>query len=126
MKITESNIRKIIRDELFSLMEQEDPKPKKIDDLEFKSPELREYERWSRSHGHVSPEVQGTLVSYILSQGLKDAHALHEKLCDELGLDHDNVMAAVEKRLPKEEDDETAGSARILDLEQVVEAIAKL
>lgn len=126
MKITESNIRKIIRDELFSLMEQEDPKPKKIDDLEFKSPELREYERWSRSHGHVSPEVQGTLVSYILSQGLKDAHALHEKLCDELGLDHDNVMAAVEKRLPKEEDDETAGSARILDLEQVVEAISKL
>lgn len=126
MKITESNIRKIIRDELFSLMEQEDPKPKKIDDLEFKSPELREYERWSRSHGHVSPEVQGTLVSYILSQGLKDAHALHEKLCDELGLDHDNVMAAVEKRLPKEEDNETAGSARILDLEQVVEAISKL
>ena len=126
MKITESSIRKVIREELMALMEQEDPKPKKIDDLEFKSPELRVYERWSKSHGHVSTEVQETLVTYILNQGLKDAHALHEKLCDELGLNHDNVMAAVEKRLPKEEDKETAASARILDLEQVVEAIAKL
>lgn len=116
MKITESNVRKIIREELMALMEQEDPK----------SAELQEYERWSKSHGHVSPEVQSTLVSYIITQNLQDAHDLHDKLCDELGLDHDNVMAAVEKRLPKEEDPEAEESARILDLESVVEAISKL
>ena len=116
MRITESNIRKIIREELMALMEQDDPK----------SAELHEYERWARSHGHASPEVQSTLVSYIIDQDLRDAHDLHEKLCDELGLEHENVMAAVERRLPKEEDPEAEESARILDLENVIEAISKL
>ena len=37
MKITESNVRKIVREELLRLMEQEDPKPEKLDDLEFYS-----------------------------------------------------------------------------------------
>ena len=116
MKLTESNIRSIIREELIALMEQDEPE----------SPEVREYKSWARTHGHTSPEVQPTLVSYILHQGLKDAHDLHKKLCDELSLDHKNVMAAVERKLPKEEDEETAESARILDLEKVVEAISKL
>ena len=125
MKITENNVRKIIREELLRLMEQ-DAKPKKLDDLEFKSADLAEYERWTRSHGHASPEVKSTLVSYLLDQGLEGAHDLHKKLCDELGLDHGEVMAAMERRLPKEEDPEAEESARILDLDNVVEAISKL
>ena len=125
MKITENNVRKIIRDELIRLMEQ-DAKPLKIDDLEVKSADLVEYERWARSHGHASPEVKSTLVSYLLDQRLQPSHDLHKKLCDELGLDHDEVMAAMERRLPKEEDAETEESSRILDLDSVVEQISKL
>jgi len=126
MKITESNIRKIVREELYRLMEQEDPKPKKLDDLEFASEERATYQLWASQNRAVSPELQSTLVDYFLSQGLQNDHELHKKLATEFGFDHDSLMAAMERRLPKEEDAETEESVRALDLEKVMEAISKL
>tara|TARA_B100001094_G_scaffold316335_1_gene357419 strand:- start:2250 stop:2630 length:381 start_codon:yes stop_codon:yes gene_type:complete len=126
MKISESNVRKIVREELLRLMEQEEPKAKKLDDLEFKSSERSAYEQWASSNGHISPEVQSVLVSYLIDQGLEKHHDLHDKLAKELGFSHDNIMAALENRLPKEEDEETKQSSKILDLERVVEEISKL
>jgi hypothetical protein len=126
MKITEENVRKLIREELLALFEQDEAKPKSIDQLEFKSDDRVEYERWAKSNGHVSPEVQSTLVSYFLNQGLENSHDLHEKLCDELGLNHESVMAAMEKKLVKEQDPETEESARELDLATVAEAINQI
>ena len=126
MKITESNVRRIIREELLRLMEQEDPKPAKLDDLEFASEERVAYETWVKQNRQVSSEVKSTMVDYFIDQGLQDSHDLHQKLADEFGFDHDELMAAMERRLPKEEDPETEESARVLDLEKVVEAIAKL
>lgn len=123
MRISEENVRRLIREELRSLMEQDESKPKKLDDLEFKSADRVEYERWAASHGHVSPEVRSTLASYFLDQNLTTAHDLHKKLCDELGIDHDKLMADIEARLPKEEDSETEESARELDLARVKEAV---
>lgn len=123
MRISEENVRRLIREELRSLMEQDESKPKKLDDLEFKSADRVEYERWAASHGHVSPEVRSTLASYFLDQNLAAAHDLHKKLCDELGIDHDKLMADIEARLPKEEDSETEESARELDLARVKEAV---
>lgn len=107
-------------------MEQDEAKPKKLDDLDFKSDDRMEYERWARSAGHVSPEVQSTLVSYFLNQNLQNAHDLHQRLCDELGLDHDAVMAAMENRLEKEEDPAAEESARELDLARVAEAVSAI
>ena len=123
MRISEENVRRLIREELRSLMEQDESKPKKLDDLEFKSADRVEYERWAASHRHVSPEVRSTLASYFLDQNLTTAHDLHKKLCDELGIDHDKLMADIEARLPKEEDSETEESARELDLARVKEAV---
>ena len=126
MKITESNVRKIVREELLRLMEQEDPKPKKLDDLEFSSTARVAYEQWAAANGAVTAETESTMVDYFIDQGLQKDHDLHKKLADEFGFDHDSLMAKMENRLPKEEDPETEDSARELDLQQVVEAIAKL
>ena len=126
MKITESNVRKIVREELLRLMEQDDPKPKKLDDLEFASEERVAYEQWVAQNRRVSSEVKSTLVDYFIDQGLEGAHDLHQKLADEFGFEHDELMAAMERRLPKEEDPGTEESAKELDLQQVVEAISKL
>jgi len=126
MKITESNVRKIVREELLRLMEQEDPKPKKLDDLEFASEERVAYEQWVALNRRVSSEVKSTMVDYFIDQGLQGTHDVHKKLADEFGFDHDDLMAAMERRLPKEEDPETEQSAKELGLQQVVEAIAKL
>ncbi len=126
MKITESNVRKIIREELLRLMEQEDPKPAKLDDLEFASEERVAYETWVKQNRQVSSEVKSTMVDYFIDQGLQDAHDLHQKLADEFGFDHDELMAAMERRLPKEEDPATEQNAKNLDLEEVMEALQKL
>ena len=126
MKISESNVRRIIWEELLRLMEQDEPEPKKIDDLEFASDERVAYEQWAARNRAVTSLTQSTLVDYFVDQKLEKAHDLHQKLADELGFDHDNIMAAIENRLPKEEDPETEESARELDLQQVVEAISRL
>tara|TARA_B100001094_G_C18155313_1_gene786075 strand:- start:1326 stop:1706 length:381 start_codon:yes stop_codon:yes gene_type:complete len=126
MKITEDNVRKIIREELLRLMEQDDPKPAKLDDLEFASEERAAYEAWVKQNRQVSSELKSTMVDYFVDQGLQDAHDLHKKLADEFGFDHDELMATMERRLPKEEDAEAEQSAKILDLEKVMEALQKL
>ena len=126
MKITESNVRKIVREELLRLMEQEDPKPKKLDDLEFASEERVAYEQWVALNRLPSSEVRSALVDYFIDQNLQDNHELHKKLADEFGFDHDDLMAAMERRLPKEEDPETEESAKELELQQVMEALSKL
>lgn len=126
MKITESNVRRIVREELFRLMEQDDPKPEKIDDIGFYSEERMAYEKWAKLNRALSTELQSTMVDYFVDQGLQDAHDLHKKLASELGLDHDNLMAAMEKRLPKEEDPETEESARVLDVMEAIRQISKL
>ena len=126
MKISENNVRKIIREELLRLMEQDEPKPKKIDDLDFASDERVAYEQWAAQNRAVTSLTQSTLVDYLVDQKLAKDSDLCKKLSDELGFDEASVMAAIEKRLPKEEDPETEESARELDLQQVVEAIAKL
>ncbi len=126
MKITESNVRKIVREELLRLMEQEDPKPKKLDDLEFASEERVAYEQWVALNRLPSSEVRSALVDYFIDQNLQDNHELHKKLADEFGFDHDDLMAAMERRLPKEEDPEAEESAKELDLQQVMEALSKL
>lgn len=126
MKITESNVRKIVRQELLRLMEQEDPKPAKLDDLEFASEERVAYERWATANGVLSSETEGALVDYFVDQDLKDDHDLHQKLADEFGFDHDKLMAKMKGKLPDDEDPSAEESSRELDLQQVVEAIAKL
>ena len=126
MKITESNVRKIVREELLRLMEQEDPKPKKLDDLEFASEERVAYEQWVALNRLPSSEVRSALVDYFIDQNLQDNHELHKKLADEFGFDHDDLMAAMERRLPKEEDPEAEESAKELDLQQVMEALSRL
>ena len=126
MKITESNVRRIIREELLRLMEQEDPKPAKLDDLEFASEERVAYQQWAAANGAVTAETESTMVDYFIDQKLHNAHDLHQKLADEFGFDHDSLMAKMKNRLPKEEDPEAEESARELNVQQVVEAIAKL
>ena len=49
-----------------------------------------------------------------------------KRLCKELGFDHDELMAAVERKLPVETDPETEESARQLNLDQVMEALQRL
>lgn len=126
MKMTESNVRKIVREELLRMMEQEEPKAPSLDDLEFVSKERVAYETWAAQHGHPSAEVQSVLADYIVDQKLHNAHDLHKKLCKELGFDHDSLMAAVENRLPTETESEPEESARQLDLAQVMEQLLKL
>ena len=126
MKITEANVRRIVREELLQLMEQSEPKPEKIDDIDFYSEERMAYEKWAKLNRALSTELQSTMVDYFVDQGLQDAHDLHKKLASELGLDHDKLMAAMEKRLPKEEDPETEESARALDLQEVLKQISEL
>ncbi len=125
MKITEGNVRKIIREELLRLMEQEDPKPAKLDDLEFASEERVAYEQWVKLNRLPSSEVRSVMVDYFIDQGLTQAHDLHKKLGDEFGFDHDTMMADMKAKLPQE-DSETEEESRELDLQQVVEAISKL
>jgi len=126
MKITESNVRKIIREELLRLMEQDEPKPKKLDDLEFASEERIAYEQWVSLNRLPSSEVQSTMVDYLIDQKLQGATDLHKKLADEFGFNHDELMAKIEGRLPKDEDPSAEQSSKELDLQQVVEAISKL
>ncbi len=126
MQMSESNVRRIVREELIRLMEQEEPKAPSLDDLKFSSEERVAYEQWASRHGHPSSEVQSVLVDYIVDQKLHNAHDLHKKLCKELGFDHDELMAAVERKLPVETDPETEESARQLNLDQVMEALQRL
>jgi len=126
MKITESNVRKIVREELLRLMEQDEPKPKKLDDLEFASSERLAYEQWANLNRELSTEVQSTMVAYFIDQGLQNSHDLHKKLADELGFDHDKLVAAIESRLPKEEDPEAEESARVLDMQEALRQISHL
>lgn len=126
MKMTESNVRRLVREELIRLMEQEDPKAPSLDDLEFMSDERVAYEQWASRHGHPSAEVQSVLADYIVDQKLESSHDLHKKLCKELGFDHGDLMAAVERKLPTDAEAETEESARRLDIQQVVEAISNL
>lgn len=123
MKLSESKVREIVREELMRLMEQDEPKPPSLDDLEFMSDERVAYEKWAASHGHPSAEVQSVLADYIVDQKLENAHDLHKKLCKELGFDHDALMARIGVSDPDEEADE---DARELDLARVVEAISNL
>ena len=120
MRITENNVRRIIREELLKMMEQSEPEPKKLDDLDFKSDDRLEYERWAKSNGHVSAEVMSTLASYILDQNLVSSHDLHQKLCDELGFDHEDLMAAVAKR------DRSDDASDPNDVDSVIEELASL
>lgn len=126
MKITESNVRKIIREELIRLMEQDEGKSPELKDLEFMSDERIAYEEWAARHGHPSTKVQSVLVDYFVDQNLEDDHDLHDKLAKEFGFDHDKIMAGIEGRLPVDTDPETEESARQLSLAQVVEAISKI
>lgn len=126
MKLSESNVRRIVREELLRLMEQEEPKAPSLDDLEFASKERVAYEQWANLHGHPSAEVQSVLADYIVDQKLHDSHDLHKKLCKELGFDHDELMAAVQGKLSAETDSDTEESVRQLDLDQVMEALQKL
>lgn len=123
MKITESNVRKIIREELIKLIEQEDPKSPKLDDLDFKSKERAAYESWSVLNGYVSPEVRSTLVSYFIDQGLQDSHDLHDKLAKELGFKHDDIMRDLGTDT---EESETEESEKILDLQTTIRELASL
>jgi hypothetical protein len=120
MNIAENNVRRIIREELIRLMEQEEAKPKKLDDLDFKSSDRLEYERWARANGHVSPDVQDTFVSYLLDQNLTSAHDLHDRLCDEMGFNHDSVMASIAAR------DRSDDSSDPNDVDSIIEEIASL
>lgn len=104
-------------------MEQEDPKPATLDDLEFMSSERVAYEQWASRHGHPSAEVESVLADYIVDQNLENAHDLHKKLCKELGFDHGDLMARIEV---DDADAETDEDTRELDLARVVEAISKL
>ena len=126
MKITEANVRKIIREELLRLMEQDEGKSPSLDDLEFMSDERVAYEQWAARHGHPSTKIQSVLVDYFVSQNLEDDHDLHDKLAKELGFDHDKIMADIEGKLPVDTDDSTEENARELSLAQVVEAISKI
>ena len=123
MKLSESKVRNIVREELLRLMEQEDPKPATLDDLEFMSSERVAYEQWASRHGHPSAEVESVLADYIVDQNLENAHDLHKKLCKELGFDHGDLMARIEV---DDADAETDEDTRELDLARVVEAISKL
>ena len=123
MKLSESRVRKIVREELLRLMEQEAPKPASLDDLEFMSNERVAYEEWARRHGHPSAEVESVLADYIVDQKLENSHDLHKKLCKELGFDHDALMARIGSSDSDAESDE---DARELDLARVVEAISNL
>ena len=126
MKITEANVRKIIREELLRLMEQDEGKSPSLDDLEFMSDERVAYEQWAARHGHPSTKIQSVLVDYFVSQNLEDDHDLHDKLAKELGFDHDKIMADIEGKLPVDTDTSTEENARELSLAQVVEAISKI
>ena len=126
MKITEANVRKIIREELLRLMEQDEGKSPSLNDLEFMSDERVAYEQWASRHGHPSTKIQSVLVDYFVSQNLEGDHDLHKKLSKELGFDHDEVMADIEGKLPVETDASTEENARELSLSQVVEAISKI
>ena len=123
MKLSESKIRTIVREELLRLMEQDEPKAPSLDDLEFMSDERVAYEQWASRHGHPSAEVQSVLADYIVDQRLENAHDLHKKLCKELGFDHDALMARIQVSDPDAEAEE---DTRELDLARVVEAISKL
>ena len=47
MQMSESNVRRIVREELIRLMEQEEPKAPSLDDLKFSSEERVAYEQWA-------------------------------------------------------------------------------
>jgi|TARA_R110001599_G_scaffold97071_3_gene250425 hypothetical protein len=122
MKITESKVREIIREELLRLAEQEEPKPQKLDDLDFKSKEHLAYDNWAVSNGYVSSEVRSTLVAYLVDQGLQNSHDLHDKLAKELGFKHDDIM----RDLGQDSEEETLESERILNLESTIKELSKL
>ena len=126
MMISEDKVRKIIREELLKLMEQEEPKPPALNDLEFMSDERITYEQWASRHGHSSAEVQSVLVDYIIHQGLQDNHDLHKALAKELGFDHAALGSAILGKLPTDTNSATEEDARELSLAQVVEAISKI
>lgn len=127
MNISESNVRKIVREELLKLMEQDEAKAPSIDDLDFMSDERAEYERWASRHGHVSAEVRSVFVDYLLANGLASNEDLRKKLSKEIGFDDAAVTDDVMKRQTSEEvDPATEESSRELSLAQVVEAISKL
>jgi hypothetical protein len=123
MKITESSVRKIIREELLRLIEQEDPKPEKLDDLDFKSSERIAYEDWANLNGYVSSEVRSTLVAYFVDQKLQDSHDLHDKLAKEFGFKHDDIMRDLGTDT---EESETEESEKILDLQDTIRELASL
>ena len=126
MKISESNVRRIIREELLRLMEQDEGKSPSLDDLEFMSDERVAYEQWAARHGHTSTKVRSTLVDYFVSQDLENDHDLHKKLAKEFGFEHDDIMADIKGKLAVDTDSSTEENARELSLAQVVEAISKI
>lgn len=127
MNISESNVRKIVREELMKLMEQDEAKAPSIDDLDFMSDERAEYERWASRHGHVSAEVRSVFVDYLLANELTSNEDLRKKLSKEIGFDDAAVLDDVMKRQSSEEvDPATEESSRELSLAQVVEAISEL
>jgi hypothetical protein len=124
MNISESKIRQIIREELIQqLVEQEEPKAEKLDDLEFKSAERLAYEEWASLNGAVSVEVRSTLVDYLLDQGLENSHDLHDKLCKEFGFKHEDIMSSLGTT---SDDSETEESEKILNLEAAIKELAAL
>ena len=126
MMISEDNVRKIIREELIRLMEQDEGKSPSLNDLEFMSDERVDLERWASRHGHMTTKVMSVLIDYLVHQKLEGAKELQKKLAKELGFDQKDIDAALEGKLRNEADPETEENARVLNLSQVVEAISKL
>ena len=124
MRLTESKIRQIIREELLRLSEQNDPKSPSMDDLEFMSDDRIAYEQWANLNGKSSTEVQSVFIDYIADQNLESNEDLQKKLAKELGFDYAAVSAAIKGE--SKADDSTNQNLKILDLEQVVEAISKI
>ena len=123
MKITEDNVRRIIREELLRLMEQEDPKAPSIDDLDFMSGERADYETWAHLNRYTTTSVRSTLVDYIVQNELQGNEDLRKSLSKELGFDDSAVEKDIQAKSHSDSDDE---NARELDLAQVVEAISRL
>ena len=124
MKISEDKVRQIIREELIRLAEQDDPKSPSMNDLEFMSDDRIAYEQWAKLNGHETTEVESVLIDYIVDQSLESNHDLHKKLAKEFGFSHADMMDKIEG--DPREDRDTRQSEKILDLEQVIEAISKI
>ena len=104
MKITEKQLRRLIREQMMKPRLRESHPRAVVDDA------MVDYEMWVEEKGHITASSSSVMATYILDKGIEDDHELHKVLADAFKIGHDDVMREV--KIQQEERSINMGGSR--------------